>query len=163
MQEVDPEPRRQLPFAVEREERVVHRVRVLARDPAGAELGVERALVLVRRDPEAGEVLERVERAPLPRLRRQELLAQQSGARGRAGRAAADRAVGGDGHARASSQALPRLFVLVAALGRLDVDGAVDGVELGQVRQALLGKLHGRDRADRRDELAGRDLGAPRL
>jgi hypothetical protein len=74
-----------------------------------------------------------------------------------------DRAVGRDGH---SLRLEPRLAEAVrsdAALGGVDIDRPIDGVELAQVRQALLGKLHRRNRADRRDELAGRRLGGFQL
>ena len=164
VQEVDPQPGRLRALAVEREERVVHRVEVLVREPAtaGCErgLGVEGARVTVRGDAEAREVLQCALGGALPRLRGEELVPELGQRAGRPGGAAADRAVGGDDDPPRFEPGLRGAVRPRAALRRLDVDRTVDRVELGQGRQTLLGELHGRDRADRGDELARRDVGA---
>ena len=167
MHEVDPESGGLRALAVEREERVVHRVEVLVRQPAAARcerrLGMEGARVTVRGDAQAREVLQCALGGALPRLRGEELVPELGQCAGRPGGAPADRAVCGDDDAPGFEPRLRGAVRPRAALRRLDVDRAVDRVELGQGRQALLGKLHGRDRTDRGDELARRDLGAPRL
>ena len=155
VQEFDPQAGRHPSLAMEREKRVVHRVGVLAGEAAGQLVRVKGAAVAMRGDAEPRVVLQGAERGPLPRLWRQQFLAQ--GQKGSGQRGPRDGAVGRDHHA---ARLEPRLSLAVrsrAALRRLDVDRAFDRIEFGQRRQAPLRELHGRDGADGRDELAGRN------
>src|SRR5580765_8941283 len=112
---------------MQREKRVVHRVDVLARDAAFRALRVKGAAVAVRRDAERGVVLQRVVRAALPRLRCQQLLPERLQCQ--VERRSGDRAVSGDGDTLRLEPGLAERVGPRASLSRLDVDGAIYGVE----------------------------------
>src|SRR5215470_9525650 len=129
MKKVDSHPRRQLFFTVQREERIVHRIGILARDTGCGIVRLERAAITMRGDAKSRVVLQRAERGPLPRVWGQEFLAK--GLEREPQRWTCDRAVSPDHHA---SGLEPRLACTVrprAALRCLDVDRPVNGVEFG--------------------------------
>ena len=159
VEEVGPQPRRQQALTVECEERVVHREVVLVRDTTARRVRLERTLVKMGRQTERRIVLERSERRAHPGLVGQLLVTKRQQRARRARGATANRAVGSDvGNAPGAQPCFAEAVRPRAPLSRLNVDRAVDSVELGQVWQPLLRELHCGHRPDRRDEFARRHV-----
>src|SRR4029434_2937370 len=125
MKKVDSHPCRQLSFTVQREERIVHRISILARDTGGGIVRVERAAITMCGDAKSRVVLQRAERGPLPRVGGQGFFAKSLERESQRG--TCDRAVSRDHHTSALKPRLARTVRPRAALRCLYIDRPVNG------------------------------------